>query len=376
MDWVRLLAEEIGPRRPTGPAERVAAERVAAALGEGGLDARLEPFGGYSTFALPFGLTTALAVGAGLVPRTRPVWRGALGLGAAASLVSEGGLVHTPLSRLLSRRRSQNVVAVIEPRARARRTLCLMCHLDTSRSGLMFDPRFVAHLNLWLKAQSAACMLQGAEPLIARGRWGRRAVAAARLVLTAGAALLAERELRGEDVPGGNDNASGAAVVASLGLELAADPPDSTRVTLLMTGCEEAGTLGAQAYLRAHETTCWLFLNFDNVGAGKLHYLEREGLIQKWEADPALASLAGRIAAGRPELGLAAARKPLGLTYDATPVMAHGGRALTFVAGVEGRIPNYHWPTDTAANVDADAVGRALETGRAMLAAIDRGEAD
>ncbi len=26
MDWVRLLAEEIGPRRPTGPAERTAAE--------------------------------------------------------------------------------------------------------------------------------------------------------------------------------------------------------------------------------------------------------------------------------------------------------------------------------------------------------------
>ena len=56
--------------------------------------------------------------------------------------------------------------------------------------------------------------------------------------------------------------------------------------------------------------------------------------------------------------------------------MARGGRALTFVAGDGGVIPNYHWPTDTADNVDPAALERALAVGRAIAAAIDAGEAD
>jgi hypothetical protein len=376
LDWVRLLADEVGPRRPTGRAERAAAELLKRALADDGLAAELEEFDGYSTFALPFGITTGLAVAAGLVPRSRPVVRSALALGAAAALASEGGLVRTPISDLLSRRRSQNLVATIEPSGEARRTLCLVCHLDTSRSGLMFDPRFAGHLDAWLYAQSIACMVQAGEPVLGRFGAGRLLAGAARAVLAAGAALLAERELRGEDVPGGNDNASGVAVVASLALELAAEPLASTRVVVLMTGCEEAGMLGAQAFLRSRDTDGWLFVNFDNVGAGTLRYLEREGLVRKWDADPALMAAAARVADEQPELALEPAGGPIGLTYDATPVMARGGRALTFVAGDGGVIPNYHWPTDTAANVDPAALGRAIGVGRSMAAAIDRGDAD
>ena len=91
----------------------------------------------------------------------------------------------------------------------------------------MFDPRFVRHLNAWLYAQSVACMVQAGEPLLGRFRAGRALTGAARAVLAAGVAVLAERELRGEDVPGGNDNASGVAVVASLALSWRPSP--STR---------------------------------------------------------------------------------------------------------------------------------------------------
>ncbi|MGZ5359431.1 MAG: M28 family peptidase [Solirubrobacterales bacterium] len=376
LEWVRLLADEVGPRRPTGPAERLASELVRARLASGGLDAELEEFDGYSTFAGPYGIVTGLGLAAGVAPRSRPALRSALALAAAAALASEGRLTRTPVSDLLSRRRSQNVVATIEPRGEAKRTLCLVCHLDTSRSGLMFDPRFVRHLNTWLYAQSVACMVQAGEPLLGRFRAGRALTGAARAVLAAGVAVLAERELRGEDVPGGNDNASGVAVVASLALDLAAEPLDSTRVVVLMTGCEEAGMLGARAFLRSRDTSGWLFVNFDNVGSGTLRYLEREGLVQKWDADPALLALAAGVARDHPHTGLQPAGGPIGLTYDVTPVMARGGRALTFVAGDGGIIPNYHWPTDTADNVEPAALERALAAGRAMAAAIDAGEAD
>lgn len=98
--------------------------------------------------------------------------------------------------------------------------------------------------------------------------------------------------------------------------------------------------------------------------------------MQKWDADPALTAIAAQFSAQRPELGLAPAEAQIGLTYDATAVMARGGRALTLVAERDGVIPNYHWPTDTAENLDPALVGRALDVTRELAAAIDRGEAD
>ena len=377
MPWVELLATEIGPRRPTSQAERLAAERVRDELDAAGVHATIEPFQGYSTFGMPFGVIFALALAPELLSPRRRALRSLLALGSVAAITFEGSLVHTPLSGALSRRRSQNLVATIEPVAQARRTLALVCHLDSSRSGLFFHPRFVAQLNRSLLAQTAAALFQGAEPVLSGSRLGRRALGAARLLLAVGAALLIEREVRGEDVPGANDNASGVAVVAELARQLAANRPEGTRVVVLMTGCEESGLLGMQAFLRGRGTAGWLFLNFDSVGGpATLRYARREGIARKWDADPKLVAIARRIAAARPEFGVEAAEGPIGLTYDASPVLARGGRALTFVAGDGGVIPNYHWPTDTAERVDPQALVRALEIGREMVAAVDRGEAD
>jgi hypothetical protein len=258
--------------------------------------------------------------------------------------------------------------------------VCLVCHLDTSRSGLMFDPRFVAHLTPWLKAQSAACLVAGAEPLLGSpraGAAGRALLAGARAVLAAGLAQVIERELRGEDTPGANDNASGVAVVAELALRLAAEPLESTRVVALMTGCEEAGLLGMHAFLRSRDTSGWIFVNVDNVGGpGTLRYLLEEGFALTWDADPGLVAIARDVAARRSDLGLEPSEGPIGLTYDATPVLARGGRAITLVAGDDGVIPNYHWPTDTTENLDPASIERALGTTSEIVATIDRGEAD
>ena len=376
MDWIALLAGEVGPRRPTSRAERVAAELMREQLAAAGLAAAIEPFRGYPSFAAPFGVTYALALLPALLPRRRSLARAAVSGTGAAALVGEGSLVHTPLSAILARRPSQNVVATVEPREAAVRTLCLVCHLDSSRSGLLFHPRTVRHVNTWIALQAIACLALPAEPLLTRRREGRALVALSRALAAVGAALLVERELRGEDVAGANDNASGSAVAAQLAAECAADPLESTRVVLLMTGCEESGLLGAQAFLRGRDTSGWLFLNFDSIGGpATLRYMRREGLMLKWDADPALVAIAERVAGDRPELELRAAEGPIGLTYDVTPVLARGGRGLSLVAG-NGTIPNYHWPTDTVENVDRGSVARALEVGREMVAAVDRGEAD
>ena len=151
----------------------------------------------------------------------------------------------------------------------------------------------------------------------------------------------------------------------------------STRLVLLVTGAEEAGTLGADAFLRAHDTSEWLFLNFDGVSApATLRYLSHEGILRKWPADERLIGVAEALRERRPELGLEPMDVPAGLTYDATPVLARGGRALTISAQDAGRIPNYHRPSDDVSNVDAETFSRALEIGRELIAAVDRGEAD
>lgn len=376
-ELVSALADGIGPRRPTSEAELRAADLVRDRLRDVGVEAAAESFAGYSSFAWPYGVIGVLSCLPALLPRGRRVLRGVVAGAGAAALASEGGLTWTPLSALLSGRRSANVVATIEPRGAPSRTLCLMAHLDSSRSGLLFEPRLAGLLQRWIVAQSLATLLLPAEPLLARFRVGRAAVALARGVCLLGLGLLAERELRGVDVPGANDNASGAAVVAALAAEIAAAPLGSTRVVVLINGCEEAGVLGAQAFLRSRDTRGWLFLNFDGVGApATLRFARAEGLLRRWPADPALSAIAERLSADRRELRLQPAEGPIGLTYDATAVLARGGRALTLVAGDRGRIPNYHQPSDTVANLDPAALGRALEVGRELVAAVERGEAD
>ncbi len=387
--WIELLCDEVGPRRPTGRAEAQAAQLVAARLATAGCRATVEPFDGYPTFAAPYGVGLAVALSAALAPHRRRLWRGALAALGPALIAAEDGLRTRPLSRLLARRPSANVVASIEPRQAASRTVCLVCHLDTSRSGLMFDRRFLPWLHRWIGLQAGALGLNAATAPFARLPGAARiASRAARAVLVIALLLLIERELRGVDVPGANDNASGVAAVATLLTELAADPLERTRVIGLITGCEEAGVLGADAFLRAldaghfppgaadRDWRRWAFLNFDGVAApASLRYLRREGVLQKWGADPGLTALAERISRQRPELGLAGTDHNAGLTYDSTPVLVRGGRAITFSAQDE-TIPNYHSPTDTVENLDLETLNRALEVGREMLARIDRGEAD
>lgn len=375
--WIEMLASEIGARRPTSEREGLAARRAIQRLRDRGVEADAEPFPGYASFSLPFATLMALAVAPSLLPPRKRLARSAVALLSGLGLLSEASLTRTPLTRALSRGASRNVVATLEPSGEATRTLCLMAHVDSSRSGLIFHPRVARWLGGWITANTAFVAAAAVlEPGLGGSPRGRQALGALRAALAASLGLLVERELRGIDVAGANDNASGCGVVASLAADVARDPLTSTRLVLLLSGCEEAGTLGARAFLAAHDTEGWLFINFDNVGGeGTLRYLCREGVISHWDADPGLIAAAARVAEVRPELGMEPEDDPAGLTYDASPVLAAGGRALT-LSIQDGSIPNLHWPSDTVENVSVGGVARALEAGRELVAAIDRGEAD
>jgi hypothetical protein len=375
---IRMLASEIGPRPSCSEAEREAAHRLAAWLQRHGADARVEEFDGYPTFALPYGILFAASLGGGILQRSsrRGPRRGGDLIAAAAVAVAalEGDLRWTPLSDALSRRRSANVVARVPAGGPARQRVCLVGHHDSTRSGLIFHPKVVRRLPLFVQVPAVSALALAAGPLLRRLPGGRRVNAAAAGGLVFSLAMLLERHLLGEDVPGASDNASGAAVALELAAECAASPLAHTEVDVLVTGCEESGILGAQAYARRHrlraaETT---FINFDTVGGDvPLTYIMREGTgAVTRPASPRLVSLLEEVAARRPELGLAAADTTPGLPTDATPMRARGWEAVTLLAQGD-TVPNYHWPTDTFENVAPAAIQRALETGRELLRALD-----
>jgi len=68
MSVIDLLANEVGPRRPTDRGERLAAALMRRRLLEDGIDARIEPFRGYASFGYPYGLIQAAALLPSLLP--------------------------------------------------------------------------------------------------------------------------------------------------------------------------------------------------------------------------------------------------------------------------------------------------------------------
>jgi len=324
---------------------------------------RPEAIRGVPTFAWAQAAPLALAV-------LRP------GLPALALALAEGDLRVHALTRAFSRRQSANVVAQVEPQGAVERTVCLVSHLDSSRSGLLFHPRLAPHLRRLLDASALALLVQAGARFLRRSPLGWLALVAARCYAAFGLGLLLERELRGRDVPGANDNASGVGAAVAIAAGLAARPLKRTRVVFLATGCEESGTIGARSFLERHATREWLFLNLDGVAApATLRYLPREGVGRVYRADTGLLRACERVARERPELGLRPAERLVGLTYDATPVLARGGRAITLSAQDE-TIPNYHVPEDVPERCDPDTLARALGATRALLEAIDAGAAD
>jgi acetylornithine deacetylase/succinyl-diaminopimelate desuccinylase-like protein len=376
LELIRRLSEEIGPRRPCSDAERQSAEVLEGWLADRGALASREEFDGYATFGHPYGLITGAALAGGLLARRGRRVGDLLAVASLGTAALEGDLRFTPLSDLLSRTLSVNVLGRVPAAAETRRTVCLCGHLDTTRSGLIFHPRVIRHLPRLLQLPATSSLLLAAAPLLRRIPCGKSLQTAAIVGMALSLALLLERELRGQDVAGANDNASGAAVAAQLVAECANTPLEHTEVCLLVTGCEESGVLGAQAYARRHaaEATRTTFVNFDTVGGdAPLTYILREVSGNRARPAPArLVALAEQIARRRPELGLESAPMTPGLPTDATVFLARGWEAITFLAqSPERGAPNYHWPTDTYENVSGDAIARALETGRELLRELD-----
>src|SRR4051794_39957591 len=352
-------------RLPGSPGEREAARWIRDRLAEVGLEARLEEAPITGSFTLPLGLMSAAAGLAGLIaPRTLAAVTAAA---ASAGIVDDTSGGPQAFRRVLPRRTTLNVVAEAGDPA-APQTLVVSAHHDAARGGLIFHPAPTVAVaralpGFYARQQTSPQFMRlvAGAPLMSAlgallGHPGlRRAGAVGALLSAAAFADIAARHV----VPGAIDNLAAVAVVLELGRRLAAEPPEGLRVILLSTGAEESSMEGMRGFVAAHRDALdparTRFLVLECVGAPHPLVLEGEGMIRMRDYD---ADLREELAAAGGEAG-APLRGGLrtGFATDALPPMRAGYRTACLASSDELKmVPNYHSPSDTAANLDFGTV--------------------
>jgi hypothetical protein len=372
LDHIIKLARQIGPRAPASKSERRAAEYIEQQLKGFGYYVKIEPFRSVRSFSHTYILILVLAV-AGFVAAVvydQP----ALGLLltgiAVVAFVGENTTTLHLANAVIPKGKSQNVVGRLAARELPRRRLVLCAHYDSARSGLMWHPTVVRTFRLMFLADAVSLLLLpillGAQAVTANRLFGYVAIPFA-VIVGIGLLLLIHRELLGRPVDGANDNASGVGVMLSLAEALAADASADTEVMVVATGCEEAGLVGMQKFLRTHIDDlerAWI-INIDNVGAGDVSYTTAEGMLLRHKTGKSLVEMAGKVAKLP---GLNVEGRPFRvMSNDTEPVLLRRLDAMTVIATRDGVPVNWHWKTDIVENIDPDTVDTAYRFVEAMV---------
>jgi hypothetical protein len=139
-------------------------------------------------------------------------------------------------------------------------------------------------------------------------------------------------------------------------------------VWFVATGAEEVGSWGMKAFLDKYgeDVRDAHIINLDNLGSGNLSWITSEGMAKRFDSDRRLQGAARRVAT---ENGWQVkGRAYRGLSTDATAALARRFRAMSVMAfDINGRLPNWHWTTDTASEVNADNVALAVDFVTALI---------
>ena len=362
-----FLSRQIGPRGSTTESEREAAEYARKHFGSLGLETHVEQFTsprtGWRQFFLA-SLFTLIAVVIGIAGgQAGALLAGLIALVCAVSAVLE--LYYRPnlLRLFVPKGISQNVWAKIPSAEQTIQRALVLAHIDTHRTPWVFETpsrllffRVISSLGILAFAVISILFFASAVTGLDWLRWTSMIffpLLLAGLILT----WQADRTLFTQ---GANDNGSGSSIVLSLADQLSGEPLKNLELWLLITGCEEVGAYGAQAFVaeHKHELAGFQAINIDNVGGvgAGVCYISLEGMLIRYKASPLLFSLADEIRAGRPG-DLIYTKTYTTLHTDGTCLMTHGIPSLSFVGLTpEGRIPEWHRRTDTVERINPDAV--------------------
>ncbi|MGZ5387685.1 MAG: M28 family peptidase [Solirubrobacterales bacterium] len=382
------LGELTAIERPSASeGERRAAEWLAARLREAGargVTIEEEPDAN-GTYWVPLGLLAGAGVLAGIAAlRGGPLGRSAaaaVGVAASALAADEMPPGRRRFRRMLRKRSAWHVLGELGP-ADAERTVVLMSHHDSAHSAFFFNPAITEAIGErapWLFERNDTSpplmwpVVAGPGIVAAGAGLGSRALSGLGTAISAGtAAFMADIAARGP-VPGANDNGTGCVAQIAIARALVADPTESVRVLLLSTS-EEALCEGMGLFMDRHghelPVDRTFFLCLDTIGSPNLLVLRGEGMLRMREYPAASLELLDSTAA---ELGIELVPNlRLRNATDGIFPLAAGYQCASVASCNEFKNPsNYHWPTDTAENVDYDTLTDAIRFAEAVIRRLD-----
>lgn len=381
LDRVRQL-EELGPRRLTGtPLEKAVQEKLGAELETLGFNLSWRPF----RFGQHLYLALMLTFGLGVLGTVVAQWSLAAALAlhafAAVSYTLESLRLVGPLrGLLLPQISSQNLVATLPAKGPFKKRVVLMAHADAAFTGLIFHPALIRLATkeppkpfLWFKKQLGLATLTVAAlallDALALGQfWGAPLWLYWALTLPAFITFAANVDVvaRNTVVPGACDNLSGCSSSVELAHRFAGRLPEGVELVVVFTGAEEAGTGGAirlaeqldkSGEWKKDETT---IVVVDTLSNGTLRYVE-EGELWRVPVPPRIKADLDAVSAEGP-LTVPQFIIPTGAT-DALPFQLRGWNAagLTCIDEHIGAPREYHYPTDTWANIDEAQLNASLD---------------
>jgi hypothetical protein len=395
----RVVAKAVGPWQPdsaeleevvrylemiyrpsASQGERVAAEWIAARLGDIGCTVVVEEEEAHGAYWWSVGLMTATAAAAGLLAlRGRRLAGAVVGALMAAGIADDiDSGAHVFRRRLLPYRSTWNVLAETGDPA-AEKTVVVVAHHDAAHGGLVFDPRpqralarrYPERVERSNTGAPVWFPVIGGPLLVAIGSILKlKLLTRIGVVLGLGsAAMMADIGSR-DAVPGANDNLSAVAVLVALARSLKAKPIKGLRVLLVSMGSEESLQEGILAFSRRHfhelPTDQTKFIVIDTVGSPRLVMVEAEGVLRMRQYDRELSDLIASSAADL-EVPLVRGQRARASTDAVVPNKAGYPTALLVSFDKDKVLSNYHQPTDVADNLDFGTVANCARVTDAVI---------
>lgn len=378
IETVRALADDIGPRPAGHEEEEQAREYLRGRLDETAITdvetLRFRTTDTWGWLTIPPVILSAIA---GFLPRRGLLWRLLSALVAAVGAI-ELGRAYTTGSQWLTplhvKHPGGTILAKIKPGSKVKRRVVLIGHVDSNKHRATFSPMLKRALIPTATASTVATWMQVVLALLPNWRvvrWVRRAV---QLFVVGGLATLLNDEREGY-IDGANDNASAVACVLGIGTQATQTPLENTEVWLAFTGSEETGLQGLEAVLDRYENELRnaLFIDYEMVGAGNIHYCTRHSGFTAFSAyypDAELERIAAEVA--RKNADLRVTGRDFIMKEEVDLLWRRGYRGICIAGqGEDGWLVNWHQYNDNSSNIHRQPLERAARFGWAMMQAID-----
>jgi hypothetical protein len=366
-----------GSRWPGDEGDEPTVDHLAAELRAAGREVAVERIRVRPSYHVALALLAAIAVVGSVVSVSSAALGVVILLIVSIALYTDLTGRFSPIRWLTSPRDTANVSSPgTLPDATHR--VVLVAHHDAAHGGLLFArrasrrrrPSFLSRLagRVDLVFWAAIAALAAAVGRLVSG-WDTNTMSAIQFVptvlLVLLAALLVDAALS-RVVPGASDNASGVAAVLEVARRLERRPAENVDVWIVFTGAKEGFMLGMRSWLAEHggdlhKDRTW-FVNVDTVGNGEVHHVTAEGFALLYRHDRRLIAACERLGS-RPHVWR--------LGTDGVVPLMRGYPSVTLCALENGRIPNFHRPSDTAENVDPEAVDAAADFVEKLVRRID-----